>query len=241
MNGDLGDSPICSLCGFVAEADAWDSVDHAWRTLLAESGSFDAIACLHGTSIYQSWKILRRHALLSELSGTLARSDLVPVGAFVIQQEFWRLSPPDRAVLAAEDVTSPLDLVFSNLTERMICLAHEKSEKISLAVDREPHSAGRYNAIFNKQLGRYLLGPHLLGALALVDTQGSMHLQVAKLLGEAVLFIEKRKTYSRQAGNFFDLPLNLQQLGERIHQQGRFDAVKLEKFVAKLKNIGRQS
>jgi hypothetical protein len=244
VSGDQEDSAICSLCGFIAEADAWDSVDHAWRALLADSsGSFDAIACLHGTSFYQSWDVLRRHALLAKLSEILARSTLVPVGTFVIREHFSRLSSPDRAVLTAEGVDSPLDLIFCDLTERMIYRAYEESEKISLVLDREPQSApGRYyNELFNKHLGRYLLGPHLMGALAFTDAQDCNHLQAAKLLGEAVLLVETRKASLPKAGISFDLPPDLQQLGELVHQQGRFDAVELEKLVAKLKNVSSQS
>ncbi len=244
VSGDQEDSAICSLCGFIAEADAWDSVDHAWRALLADSsGSFDVIACLHNTSVYQSWDSLRRHALLAKLSATLARSTLVPVGSFVIREHFSRLLSSDRAVLAAEGVDSSLDLIFCDLTERMICRIHEESEKISLVLDREPQSAaGRYySELFNKHLGRFLLGPHLMGALAFADAHGCNYLQAAKLLGEAVLLMEKRKSSSPKADISFALPPDLQQLGEQIHQQGRFDAAELGRFVAKLKNTRPQS
>jgi hypothetical protein len=242
VSGDQEDSAICCLCGFIAEADAWDNVDRVWRALLSESGgSFDAIACLHGTGAYQSWDILRRHALLAELSATLTRSTLVPVGAFVVREHFSRLSSPDHAVLTTEGVDSPLDLIFYDLIERTICRAHEESEKISLALDREPQSAaGRYNELFNKHLGRYHLGPHLMGALAFADAHGCNYLQAAKLLGEAVLLTEKRKSCSPKADTSFDLPSNLQQLGEQIHRQGGFDAVELKRLLAKLKNVRRQ-
>jgi hypothetical protein len=242
VSGDQEDSGICCLCGFIAEADAWDSVDHIWRALLAGSnGSFDAIACLHGTSIYQSWDIPRRYALLAELSATLTRSTLVPVGAFAIREHFSRLSSPERAVLAAEGVDSPLDLIFYDLIERIICRVHEESEKISLALDREPQSAaGRYNELFNKHLGRYHLGQHLMGVLAFADARGCSHLQTARLLGEAVLLTEKRKSPPPMTDISFDRPPELQQLVEQIHQQGRFGAVELKRLVAKLKNIRRQ-
>lgn len=236
VSGGREDSAICSLCGFVAEADVWDDVDHAWRKLLADSGGgFDAIGCLHGTGVYQSWDLLQRHALLADLSGALVRSALAPVGAFVIQQDFWMLSPADRVVLATENVDSPLDLMFSNLMERMICLVYEESEKISLVMAQEPESADRYNALFNKHVGRYLLGPHLMGALAFLSAEGSMHLQAAKLLAEALLLIEKRTAFPRETDIPFVLPPGLQQLGEQIHQQGRFDAAKLEGLIARLK------
>ena len=244
VSGDQQDSAICCLCGFIAEADAWDSIDYAWRALLADfSGGFDAIACLHNAGVYHSWDTLRRHTLLADLSATLVRSTLVPVGSFVIREHFSRLSPPDRAVLTAEGVDSPLDLIFCDLTERMICLVHEESEKISLVLDRKPQStAGRYySELFNKHLGRYLLGAHLMGALAFADAQGCNHLQAAKLLAETVLLMENSKSSPAKTGISLDLPPDLEHLGEQIHQQGRFDSAELERLAAKLKNVRQQS
>jgi hypothetical protein len=244
VSGDQEDSAICCLCGFIAEADAWDRIDHAWQALLADSStSFDAIACLHGTSVYQSCDVSRRHDLLAKLSSTLARSALVPVGSFVLREHFSRLSYADRAVLTAEGVDSPMDLIFSDLTERTIHRVLEESEKISFVLDREPQSAaGRYyDQLFNKHLGRYLLGPHLCGTLAFADAQGCNHLQAARLLGETVLLMEKRKSFSPKTSAPFELPPGLQQLGEQIYQQGRFDAVELDRLIAKMKSIRRQS
>jgi hypothetical protein len=80
-----------------------------------------------------------------------------------------------------------------------------------------------------------------MGALAFADAHGCNHLQAAKLLGEAVLLTEKSKSSPPKADISFDLPSNLQQLGEQIHRQGRFDAVELKRLVAKLKNVRRQS
>lgn len=236
VTGNQEGSEVCCLCGFVAEAEAWDSVERAWQALLAGiGGSFDAVACLHGTGPYQSWEVSHRRVILEALSNALTHSALLPVGSFVIQRDFWQLPSDARAALMAEDIDSPLDLVFSRLIERMICLVHEQSEKISLVVDREPESAKQYNELFNKHLGHYLLGSHLMGVLAFADAQGSMHLQTAKILGEAVLFLEKRRSVSQIEDASIYLPRSLEQLGRQISEQGRFNAARLNSFITRLK------
>ena len=243
VSGDQDESPICCFCGFIAEADDWNSFDHAWRTSLADSNDgFDALACLRGTDMFQSWDIRRRYDLLEDLAGVLVRFPLAPLGAFVVREHFLGLSSTDRAILAAEGVESPLDLVFYILTERIIDRVHEESEKISLLLDQEPRSAAeRYNELFNKHLGRYLLGPHLMGTLAFADARDCSQLQAAKLLGETVLLMETQKLFPEKAGTAFPVPDALQQMTEQIHQQGRFDATELHKLTGALKNHSMQS
>jgi hypothetical protein len=69
--------------------------------------------------------------------------------------------------LMAEGVENPLDLIFYDWTERIICRVHEQSEKISLLFGQESQSTTeQYRELFDKHLSRYLLGPHLTGALA---------------------------------------------------------------------------
>lgn len=241
VSGDHEESAICCLCGLIAEADDWNSFDHAWRALLANpSIDFDAVACLRGTGIFQFWDIRRRHALLADLSAVLAGFALAPIGVFVVREHFSGLSSSDRAILATEGIETPLDLIFHNLTERVIRRVHEESEKISLLLDREPQSAAeRYNELFNKHLSRYLLGPHLMGALAFADARGCSHLQAAKLLSETVFLVETQKLLPEKAGILFPLPSALQQSVEPICEQGRFDAAELAKLTAKLKSVIR--
>lgn len=243
VSGDQEESAICCFCGFIAETDDWNSFDRAWRALLAESSlGFDGIACLRGTGIFQSWDILRRHDLLADLAGVLIHSALVPVGAFVVREHLRGLSSIDRAILAAEGVESPLDLVFYILTERIIGRVHAESEKISLLLDQEPQSAAqRYNELFNKHLSRYLLGPHLMGALAFADAQDCSPLQAAKLLGEAVLFVETQKLFPENAGTSLPIPHSLQQITQQIEQQGRFHATELHKLTERLKRLSLKS
>jgi hypothetical protein len=243
LSGDQQESGICCLCGFIAEADDWNSVDHAWRSLFANfSCDFDATACLHGTGICESWDTPRRHTLLADLAEVLARPVLLPMGAFVVRDHFSGLSPADRAILGAEGITSPLDVIFHDLTERVIRRAHQESEKISLLLDQEPQSAAeRYNALFNKHLSRYLLGPHLMGALAFSNARTCSYLQVAKLLGETVLLLEMQSLFREKACTSFTVPLALQRIAGQIREQGRFDTAGLEKMVGRLKNISLKS
>jgi hypothetical protein len=125
MSGEQEGSPICCLCGFIAEFDDWNSFDHQWRALLAGCNcDFDAVACLHGTGNFQS-----RHALLAGLSELLVNPALVPMGAFVIREHLSGLSSTARAVLAAEGIALPLDVILHDLTGRIVRLAHEESEK----------------------------------------------------------------------------------------------------------------
>jgi hypothetical protein len=238
VSGDQKESETCCLCGFIAEADDWNSVDHAWRALFANLNSnFDATACLHGTGVFQSWDIARRHTFLADLAEVLARPVLLPMGAFVVRDHFSRLSPADRAILAAEGIASPLDVIFNDLTERVIRRAHQESEKISLLLDQEPQSAiKRYNALFNKHSSRYLLGPHLIGALTFSNARTCSYLQSAKLLGETVLLLEMQNLFPEKACTSFTVPLALQRIAAPIREQGRFDTAGLEKMAGRLKS-----
>lgn len=239
VSGDQEESGICCLCGFIAEADDWISVDHAWKALFENfSSDFDATACLHGTGIFQSWDIPRRHALLVDLSKVLARPVLLPMGAFVVRDHFSELSPADHVILAAEGIASSLDVIFQDLTERVIRRAHQESEKISLLLDQEPQSATeRYNALFDKHSSRYLLGPHLIGSLAFSNARTCTYLQAAKLLGETVLLLEMQNLFPEKACTSFTVPLALQQIAAPIREQGRFDTAGLEKMSGRLKSI----
>jgi hypothetical protein len=139
VSGAQEESAICCLCGYIAEADDWDRVDHIWTPLPANSsGSVDATDCLYGTGFFQLGDLLRRHVLLAELSAVLAGSALVPMGALVIRKHFTGLSSSDRALLAAEGIDTPLDLIFYDLIERIIRRVHDESEKISLLFDQKP-------------------------------------------------------------------------------------------------------
>lgn len=238
VSGDQEQSAICCLCGFIAEADEWDSFDHAWTASIAEfSSHFDATACLCGTGIFQPWDAHRRHALLADLSRVLSRSSLVPMGASVVREHFSRLSSVDRAALASEGIQKPLDLTFYQLMERIIRQVHEESEKISLLLDGEPKSAAnRYNELFNKYLNRYLLAPHLMGTLALGNARGCGRLQASKLLAETVLFVENQELSAEKASDPFPVPSFLQKTAEAIRELGTFDAAQLRDLTKRLKS-----
>jgi hypothetical protein len=239
LSGDQEESAICCLGGLIAEADEWNEFDHAWKASLSGSATgFDATACLHGTGVFQSWDIRRRRAMVAALSEVLARSALVPVGTFVVREHFSRLSSADRAILAAEGIENPLDLLFYDWTERIICRVHEQSEKISLLLCHDSQ-AEQYRKLFNKHLGRYLLGPHLTGDLAFAKLCDYSHLQAAKLLSEAALLIETQKHSLRQGDTSFPIPQVLQQITDQVLQQGRFDAAGLHRLTARLKGLAK--
>jgi hypothetical protein len=235
LSGDQEESAICCLGGLIAEADEWIEFDHAWKASLSGSATgFDATACLHGTGAFQSWDIRRRHAMMAGLSEVLARSVLVPLGTFVVREHFSHLSSADRAILSAEGIESPLDLLFYDWTERVICRVHEQSEKISLILCHDSQ-AEQYSKLFNKHLSRYLLGPHLTGDLAFAKLCDYSHLQSAKLLSETALLIETRKRFLRRPETPFPVPQFLHQMADQILQQGRFDAAGLHRLTARLK------
>lgn len=236
--GDQEESAICCLCGFIAEADDWNSFGHAWNALLANSpSSVDATDCLLSTEIAYSQDIFHRQGFLADLSETLARSALLPLGAFVIRKDFSRLSLADRAVLAAEGIENPLDVVFYDLVEQMIRRVHEESEKVSLLMSsRGPQSAAeQYRETFTKHLGRYLLGTHLMGALAFGDAHSCSYLQAATLLCKAVVLVETRQLSPAKSAPSFIIPTALQNTAKVIHEQGRFDAAALHMLAEKLK------
>jgi hypothetical protein len=100
-----------------------------------------------------------------------------------------------------------------------------------------PKSAtGRYHELFNKHLGRYLLGPHLMGVLGLADARGYSYLQAAKLLREAVLLVEMQRPFPEKVRAAFPFPA-LQQVAEPIRAQGRVDAANLRQMATSLKSI----
>jgi hypothetical protein len=241
LTGAHEESAISCLAGFIAEADDWNEFDHAWSALLADSSSgFDATACFHGTGAFQSWDIRRRHAMVAGLSEVLARSALVPVGTFVVREHFSRLSSADRAILSAEGIESPLDLIFYDWTERIICQVHDQSEKISLLFCHDSQ-AEQYREFFNKHLGRYMLGPHLAGDLAFAQPRDYNHLQAAQLLSETALLIETQEHFPRQADTSFPIPQVLQQITDQVLQQGRFDAAALHRLTGRLKGPNQKS
>ena len=234
LTGDQEESEICCLAGLIAEADEWNEFDHAWKASLSGSTiGFDVTACLHGAGAFQSWDIRQRHAMMASLSEVLARFALVPVGTFVVREHFSRLSFADRAILSTEGIESLLDLLFYDWTERIICRVHEQSEKISLLLCHDSQ-AEQYRKLFNKHLGRYLLGPHLTD-LAFARLCDYSHLQAAKLLSEAALLIETQKHSLRPAETPFPIPQFLQQITDLVLQQGRFDAAGLHRLTARLK------
>jgi hypothetical protein len=193
---------------------------------------------LCGKDIFQSWDIPRRHALLADLSGVLARSALIPMGAFTVCEHFSGLSSTDHAVLMSEGIESPLDLVFYDLTERLIRRVHEESEKISLLLEQEPRSAAeQYNKLFNKHLGRYLLGTHLMGALAFADARGYSQLQAAKLLAETVRLLETQKLFPEEIRTRLPESPALRQMAESPREQRRFATAELHALIEKLKSI----
>lgn len=240
VRGDEQESPICCICGLIAEADDWDRLDRAWRAVLPDSGAgFRVSNCFHGRDVFQSWNLSHRVGLLERLSEVLTRSGAVPMGAFVVRKDFSRLSSADRTILAGENIESPLDLIFYDLIERILHRIHEESEKISLLFSQEPPAASQhYNELFNKHLNRFLLGPHLMGALAFADANGCSQLQAAKLLGETVLLTETQKSLPQDVdASSFPVPETMRQLGEQIRQQGHFDAAGLNQLIGKLNNV----
>ena len=242
--GDEQRSPICCVCGLIAEADDWDRFDRAWRAALPDSGTgFRILDCFHGTGAFQSWDFSHRIGLLERLSEVLTHSGAVPMGAVVVREDFSRLLSAEHAILAGENIESPLDLIFYDLTERIIHRVHEESEKVSLLFDQEPPSAAEhYNKLFHKHLSRFLLGPHLMGALAFADASGCTHLQAAKLLGETVLLTENQRSFAQNvSGSSFPVPGTMLQLSEQIRQQGHFDAAGLHKLSGKLKGHSAKS
>lgn len=239
LSGDQESSEICCLDGFIAEADDWNQFNHAWNASLpAPATGFDATACLHGTGAFQSWDIRRRHAMVAGLSEVLARSALVSVGTFVVRKHFSSLSSADRKILSAEGIESLLDLIFYDWTERIIFRVHEQSEKISLVLCHNSQ-AEQYRNLFNKHLGRYLLGPHLTGNLAFANLCDYNHLQAAKLLSETAQLIETRKRFPQSADTQFPIPQFLQQITDQVLQQGRFDAAELHKLTGRLKVLAK--
>jgi len=112
---------------------------------------------------------------------------------------------------------------------------HEESEKVSLLISRESQSdAEQFNKIFTKHLGRYLLGTHLMGALAFGDARNCSYLQAATLLGKTVVSVETQQLSPEKAGLSFLVPSALKKTATAIHEQGRFDAETLHMLAEKL-------
>ena len=242
--GNQQEPVICCLCGFIAEADNWDNFDHEWRALLTKvSSDLDATACLHGTGIFQSWDISDRHALLEDLSEVLIHSALAPIGTFVYLEHFSKLSSTERTILAAEGITTPLDVMFYDFTERLIRIAHHESEKISLILERVPQSkAEPYSALFSRHLGRYLLGPHLVGLPEFKDARNSSYLQAARLLREIIFLSEKHNLSSAITfASSFVAPPALQRMAQSIWEKGRLDTPELRKMAARLKGANAKT
>jgi hypothetical protein len=235
VSGDQEQSASCCLCGYIAEADDWTSFDHAWKKLLVDSGEdSEPAACLHGADVFQRGDTVRCQALLADLSGVITCSALSPIGAFVVRDHFSGLSPDDRAVLMAEDIQSPLDVIFYDSMEQIINHVHAESEKISLLLDQESQfAAERYNRLFNKHLNRYLLGPHLMGALSFGNSRSCSPLQAAKLLSETVLLVEAQRLFPDKEG--VSIPEALQQVAAPIRKESRFHAADLRKLAARLR------
>lgn len=236
--GDQEESAICCLCGFIAEADDWNNFDHAWNTLLANSRThIDVINCLLRNDIVHFYDIFQCHDLLAGLSEALTHSALLPIGSFVIREDYSRLSPADRAVLASEGIESPLDVIFHDLVERTIRRVHEESEKVSLLTSSpNPQSTfERYREAFTKHLGRYLLGSHLMGALTIGDPRKCSYLQAAMLLCKAVILVEAQQLSPAEADTSLVIPRGLQTAAKIIHEQGRFGAAALHKLAESLK------
>jgi hypothetical protein len=163
---------------------------------------------------------------------------MVSMGVSVVREHFLRLSSADRAILAAEGIENLRDLIFYDWTERIIRRAHEQSEKISVLFSQESQSrTEQYRELFSKHLGRYVLGPHLTGALTFARECQCSQLQAAKLLAEAILLVETQRWFPPKTGS--PVPPALLQITEHVYQQGRFDAAELEKLTAKLKSIQR--
>jgi hypothetical protein len=240
LSGDQEESAICCIAGFVAEADDWNEFDHAWKAALSGSVSgFDASACFHGTGAFKSWDIQRRHAMMAALSQVLARFALVPVGTLVVRKHFACLSSADRAILSAEGIESPLDLLFYDWTERIICRVHEQSEKISLLLCHDSQ-AEQYRKLFNKHLRRYSLGPHLTGDMAFAKLCDYNHLQAAKLMSETAILLEAKRLL-RPPETQFPIPQFLRETTDHALQRGRFDAAELHKFTERLKSMAKAS
>jgi hypothetical protein len=238
LSGDQEKSAICCIAGFVAEADDWNEFDHAWKAALSGSVSgFDASACFHGTGAFKFWDIQRRHAMVVALSEVLARFALVPVGTLVVRKHFARLSSADRATLSTEGIESPLNLLFYDWTERIICRVHEQSEKISLLLCHDSQ-AEQYRKLFNKHLRRYLLGPHLTGDLVFAKLCDYNHLQAAKLLSETAILVEAKR-FLRSAETQFPIPQFLRETTDHALQRGRFDSAELRKLTERLKSMAK--
>ncbi|HEY5028729.1 MAG TPA: hypothetical protein VIK39_10005 [Candidatus Angelobacter sp.] len=80
----------------------------------------------------------------------------------------------------------------------------------------------QYRELFDKHLSRYLLGPHLTGALAFAKACENSHLQAVKLLGEAVLLVETQRLSLQKVQKevtSFAVPAVLHQMIEQIHHR----------------------
>jgi hypothetical protein len=237
VSGDQQESTVCSLCGFIAEADDWARFDLAWKVALADVRTgFQVSECFHGTGPFQCWDLPRRHALLANLAEALAGSSAVSMGALVVREHFLHLPPADHAILATQGIKTPLDLLFFDWMEQIIFRVHEQSEKISLLFCPESSATTeRYHAIFSKHLGRYLLGRHLMGHLAFAEDCDSSQLQAAKLLSESVLLAEKQRLLVPEARAASPVIPPLLQLTRQLQKKSRFDAAELQKLVRSLR------
>jgi hypothetical protein len=225
--------PACCICGFIAEAENCESFDRDWKLTAKESNLLDTIACLHCTDNFKFSDIFRLRTLLADLAEVLTRSSLVPMGVIAMREDFFQLSYEDRAVLAGEGIEDLLNLVFYVWTDQIICRAHEQSEKVSLLLGLDSLSTvEEYGGLFNKHMGRYLLGPHLTGALAFATVDNYTLLLAAKLLSESVLLISTQNNESACSL----IPQILRTMIEQIHQSCRFGSAGLHKLIGRLKD-----
>ncbi len=109
---------ILSLCGFLADPRVWTDFSHEWTRILDKRNwpsrvpEFHMVECVHGTGIFNGWRLPSRLALYGDMVTLLCNTNLIAIGSGIVVDAFEALCPRYRALMAQGGFFAPLDMVF---------------------------------------------------------------------------------------------------------------------------------
>ncbi|HEV3316800.1 MAG TPA: hypothetical protein VG488_07535 [Candidatus Angelobacter sp.] len=248
LGSKSGPAKVRCIGALLGDQDAWIDLCERWNNVLdkpewpSRIQKFHMVDCVNHVGEFENWSYAERLALFGDLVGVIIASpEIHAIGSSNIIDHFKALPSADLALLKAEHLGTPAEIVCQYSFQRIITITRERfseSEQVALTFDNEPAPDGEeYHKIYNEYATRYPLSDTLAcRSLNFASARDFPPLQAADVLAYTTYQWEMETYYPKDAEPYFPvIPAFLRMVKAIEPDGGRYNLEGLQSLIASIK------
>lgn len=236
---------IIALCGFLAEASEWETLDQSWHPILAKPewpsrvSAFHTVDCANQDGEFKNWSYSYRLALFGDLITAICAAKVRAIGAALIVEHFNALPRADLDLLTAEKMGTPLEFLFHLLMQQIVHRSYEfwPVEEVGVVFENSKRDTeDQFRDLYINYRDGFYRGERLMRSPAFLEKKHSP-LQAADVLAYSTYRLAITNYFPKDADHYFDvIPPFERMLQGIVYGGGLYDSDALNKLLNRIKS-----